>query len=439
MAAAPLFPLVFRLPPEQHDLARSLVILMSWATGLALPCMIPLAVLRGLQRYDLVNVITVVTSLLTAAATVTILVWGGGVIGLVLVNMSGLFVMLYMGHRALCRIAPDLISERGATCHAAEASGMDGQPSQRGDGAPRKWWAGTPLRDRQMLGVAFSYSWPLFVQDVANRLQSRTDEITIGLFLPVSQVGAYNIARRLSETSETLARQFMKTLFPLASQLHAEHDAVRLRTVYVVGTRLTLALILMLGAVLITLAGPILTMWVGAEYAVYAGVVAILALAHLIVTVRWSAVAILQAMARHRILAVSSLTAGLANLGLSLWLVHPLGLTGVALGTVIPIALEYFCVILPFSLYVTGVRFKEVVSEVFVPALLPAVPMLLVLYGLRMSFAPVSLPAILAVSVAGLFTYVVTYLALARDVERRWCDEMMLYLRRVHPLRLKRS
>lgn len=416
IALAPLFPHVFQLPPEEHRLAGQLVALMSVATGLALPCMIPLAVLRGLQRYDLVNFIDIVTSLLTAAATVVVLLLGGGVLGLVAVNIGGLFVMLILGRVALHRIAPELLLAR------------------RGQGD-----AAHPPLDPQMMRMAFGHSWPLFVQTVADRLQSRTDEITIGLFLPVSQVGAYGIARRLSETTQTLTRQFMKTLLPLASQLHAEQDFARLRAVTMMGTRLTLAIVAMLSALLVALAGPILAVWVGTEYAAYAGVVALLALAYLIVTVRGSAVVILQAIARHRMAAASALVAGLANLGLSLLLVRPFGLLGVALGTVIPAALEYGCVILPYSLRVARVRPREAWSEIFGPALLPVAPMLLVLHILRTALAPSTLPAILAVAAAGLVTYLAAYLALARGDERRWLGEMALYLRRVRGMVLNGS
>lgn len=407
-AIAPFFADLFQLPAEQHGLARTLVIMMSLATGLALPGMLPLAVLRGLQRYDLVNVIDIVTSLATAAATVVALLLGGGALGVAGANLGGVFILFILGSIAVRRIAPELdLTRRTAD-----------------DGVH-------PLRDRQSLNLAFSHSWPLFAQDIATRLQTRTDEITIGLFLPVRLVGSYNIARRLGETTQTLTRQFMKTLLPLASQLHAEQDEGRLRVVYLVGMRLTVAITAVLGILLIVLAGPVLTLWVGAEYAAYTGIVTILTLAQMIVTVRWAAVAILQAMARHRILAVSSLSAGVANLALSLLLVRPLGLTGVALGTLIPAAVEACFVILPYSLRVTGVDVREAWREIVVPALLPVLPMLAGLYALHVALVPDSILTILIVAAVGALLYLLGYLALARGIERHWIAELFAYLRRV--------
>jgi O-antigen/teichoic acid export membrane protein len=64
--------------------------------------------------------------------------------------------------------------------------------------------------------------------------------------------------------------------------------------------------------VLAGLAGPILTLWVGTGYAALAGVVVILVVANFMAAVQWPATAVLQGMARHRILALSTMASGLA-------------------------------------------------------------------------------------------------------------------------------
>src|SRR5207249_3732384 len=116
-----------------------------------------------------------------------------------------------------------------------------------------------------------------------------------------------------SEVPHMLTDQFMKVLLPLASQLHAENDSARLRALFLTSTRLTLVLFLPIGGGIAVLARPILAAWVGPAFGEYAHLVAILTLASLIDTSRWPAGAILQGMARHRLLAVASIGAGLAN------------------------------------------------------------------------------------------------------------------------------
>src|SRR5262249_50375839 len=160
-----------------------------------------------------------------------------------------------------------------------------------------------------------------------------TDEIVIGAFFPVSAVTPYAIARKLSEIAQMMTDQFLRVLVPLASELRADNDQIRLRSVYLTGTRLTLAIFLPFGCTLVILARPILTLWVGADYADYAHLVTILVVASLIDTSQWPGGSVLQGMARHRPLAIISVGTGVTNLALSIVLVRNLGLTGVALGT----------------------------------------------------------------------------------------------------------
>jgi len=237
--------------------------------------------------------------------------------------------------------------------------------------------------------------------------------------LPVAFVTPYSIARRLSDMPQLLSAQFMKVILPLASQLDAENDRVRLRTVYITSSRITLAIFLPLAVGVIVFAQPFLMAWVGAPYDQYAYLVVILTLASLMDTSQWPAGAILQGMGRHRLLALITLGSALANLGLSLLLVRPLGLAGVALGTLIPTTIESLFFVLPYVMRVNRISLRIVLTEIYLPALLPAVPMAIVLYGLREIFQPVSLIAIAALGGLGLLVYVIGYAIMgAGRVER---------------------
>jgi O-antigen/teichoic acid export membrane protein len=136
---------------------------------------------------------------------------------------------------------------------------------------------------------------------------------------------------------------------------------------------------------------------------------------------QWPAMAILQAMSRHRILAISSLGNGIANLTLSLLLVRPYGLTGVAIGTLLPTAVEYFAIVLPYSLRATGIRTREAIAEIFLPALLPVIPTMLVLYALRIAVEPASILSIAAVAIVASCIYAITFLSIGGNRnERQW-------------------
>jgi O-antigen/teichoic acid export membrane protein len=406
---APVFPGFFNLPPEERATATWLVLLMGSGIGISIPCTTTTAVLRGLQRYDILNLIAIIGTLLSAVATITILFLGGGVLGMVGVSIAVMLVMQAPSIWFINRIAPEL----------------------------RFGWRGAK---RSLVRTILSFSSSLFVIDMATRLQTKTDETVIGAFLQVSFVTPYSLARRLSEVPQILTDQFMKVLLPLASQLHAENDRARLRLLYITGTRLTLAIFLPIGCTVVILARPILTAWVGPEYGNYPHLVAILAFASLINTSQWPASSVLQSMARHQLLAVTSLGSGLANLALSIVLVGRFGLTGVALGTLIPTAAECLGLVLPYALRVIGVSKTQILKDVFLPALLPAIPTAIVLYVLRHTFEPSSLLSIMVVAGIGLLVYVIGYLSVgASEVERQTCRSFVLSTVRFAEARLKRA
>lgn len=388
---APFFPVVFQVPLAQQHTAVVLMLVMGVSLGVSLPATITIAVVRGLQRYHVANVVTIVGTLLSAGATVVVLRSGGGVVGMVALSIPVTIVMQIPVLWYIRRTAPGV----------------------------RIGWSPA---SRSLVRRIVSYSSALFVIQIAGQVQTKTDEMVIGAFLPMSAVTPYGIARRLSEIPPLLTRQFLKVLFPLASELHAEDDHARLQALFIAGTRLTLTLFLPVACAMLVLARPFLTLWVGAEYAGYTHLVMILTAASLLYTFQWPAGAVLQGIARHRPMAAMAMGSAVVNLLLSVVLVRPFGSVGVAFGTLIPTAIECLCFSMPYAFRVLGLGLRTALVEMVVPAFTPVVPMVLTLYGLRVLFAPASLVALLAVGGAGALVYAIGYFMLgATETERRVC------------------
>ncbi len=124
-------------------------------------------------------------------------------------------------------------------------------------------------------------------------------------------------------------------------------------------------------------------------------------------------------MARYGRLTVMAVCAALANLGLSIVLVRRLGLTGVALETLLPTATARLFFVFPYVLRVMGVGVREAIREMILPAMAPAVPMALTILVLREIVRPSTLPAVGLVAGLGGLVYVTGYLAVgARKAER---------------------
>ena len=385
---APIFPRLFNVPPADQATAMWLVVLSGIQIGLSFPCSTAAAVLRGSQRFDLVNLLTVSGVLLTAGATVLVLLLGGGVLGLVTVNLVATLIMQIPAVWLVRRIAPDLhFGFRGAR--------------------------------RSFIRTVISFSTPVFVTQLAGRFETETDQIIIGAFLPISTVTPYAIARRLSDIPYLLTSQFVKVLLPIASELHAEEDWARLRTLYLISTRLTAAIFVVIGCPAVVLAGWFLTVWVGPEYAASSVLVAILVLAGFVDISQWPAGAVLQGAGRHHPLASMSVGAAVINVALSIVLVQRVGVAGVALGTLIATSLVTLIFVMPYVLRVIGLGVGKALKDAFLPALLPAIPMTIVLLVLQQVIQAPSWPAIILVGGAGVLVYALFYLGLgANDLER---------------------
>jgi O-antigen/teichoic acid export membrane protein len=392
-AIAPAFPYIFNVPPDERWTASQLVLLMGLGIGVSIPCAAPISVLKGLQRFDLANAVSVTAVLLSAAGIAVVLLLGGGVLGLATV---GIFVTLIMPLPSIWlikRIAPEL---------------------QFG-------WRGV---SHQLVRPVLSFASSLFLMNIAGHLQTKSGGMVIGAFLPLSAVTPYAIAGRLSEVAQILTDQFMKVILPLASALHAADDRTRMRSLYITSTRLTLAILLPVACILIVLARSILTVWLGTEYESYAHLLVILTCASCIDASQWPAGAVLQGMARHRPLAFMWFGAALANVALSIVLVTHFGLTGVALGTLLPTVVVCFGLILPYAMRVIGVTKTQLVMEVFLPVLLPTIPTTIVLYVLQHAIEPSSLLSIMVLAGISFLVYLIAYLSWGgAAAERQTCRD----------------
>jgi O-antigen/teichoic acid export membrane protein len=385
--AAPLFPIVFGIPPEEAGTAVRLVQIMGIGLGFSIPSGTTYAVLRGLQRFGSINLITAGGTVLTAIATVIVLLLGGGLVEMVAVNIPLSLAMQIPAVLLIRRAEPGLkLGWRGAS---------------------RDW-----------ARRVFLYSSATMAIQTAGQLRNKTDEIVIGAFMPVANVTPYGLARRLSEAAQMLTQQFLRIILPLASQLEAEKDLGRLRALYLTGTRLTLAIFTPIALAMALLADGVLTLWVGAEYAEYAYLVWVLLAAGLVFVSQGPGSMILQGIARHKWVAAAAIISGAVNLGASIVLVQRLGLLGVALGTLIPNLLEGMFV-LPYSMRVLGVRAGELVRRVFLPALLPGLPMAAAILGVRQLLPADSLLGLAVSAGLGGGLYVLGYLLFGANSAER--------------------
>jgi O-antigen/teichoic acid export membrane protein len=188
---------------------------------------------------------------------------------------------------------------------------------------------------------------------------------------------------------------------------------------------------------LVALADPLIHAWVGSRVSEMQGsvpVLQILSIATMIRVGAGTATTLLKGGGRHRFMATASILTGIANVLASVALVGPLGLRGVAYGTLIPVACSTLFVVYPAACRRVQLPLGSLMAQAIWPALWPA----LVLGAAYYAFLPGNLPTTLSMIalqsvVGGLF-----YLALFTVVAISRADREMYTVVAAHLLQRPR-
>jgi O-antigen/teichoic acid export membrane protein len=381
----PLLPLT-RANAEQ---AWWLALLLGSASSLSLPCSIPAAALRGSSRFEMTNLLNIAGAIVGALFTVIALSAGGGLRALAASNIAVMLLMQVPALLIVRRVCPEL------NFHPRDAQ---------------------PALARRL----FTFSVWVSTVSFADLFHSRAGEVVIGACLPVRSLAPYALAKRLAETAQSLAGQFASVLPPLTAELNAAGDTRRLRAVWLASSRLSIAMFAPIACALSVFAAPLLRTWAGPQFVAGAPVLVLLALAFLFEISGWPAASVLQAEERYRPVAIASVCAGFAILGLSIWLVPRMGITGAALAILIPTALESACFVVPFTLRVLGIRYREYLSAVVAPNAAPAIAAGAVSLAIGKWLRPHSLLALGAAAAVCGIVYAAVYFLSSKTATERW-------------------
>ena len=219
------------------------------------------------------------------------------------------------------------------------------------------------------------------------------DAIVIGATLGTAAVAMWTVPQRLVEAIQRMTNQLNDVLFPTVVDSDTANRQDRLRLILVQATRLSLAAVLPAACFLAVFAGRIITGWVGPGFP---GAVPVAILLAAVVAMRVgtaTAMTILKGAGLHRMLAWTNLATAAANLSLSLLLVRRFGLTGVAVGTLLPVAAASALVIFPVGCRRVGIPLGRALRQAVWPAAWPAAVLTAWLFAVR-PFVPAWLPAV---------------------------------------------
>jgi O-antigen/teichoic acid export membrane protein len=297
---------LFRVPEAYESTARLVLVLLGFNVAVSLVSGVFGGVLVGLQRFDLVNAIEIVSALFRAVAVVVALSAGKGLLALAFIHLALAVATTLVYAWTDFRLYPELEFRLGKY-------------------------------DRQHLKLIFSFSAYAFLLQVSFLLISYTDSVVIGIFLPVSAVTFFVIAGNLITYSRGLISGISTTMTPLTSALETQGHKGELQRVVLKGTRYTTLIILPIALTFLLRGTSFIALWMGPEYAGLSGrVLWILTLALVFAAGNQTAIATMLGISKHKALVPVILSEALCNLALSIALVRRMGIIGVAWGTTLP-------------------------------------------------------------------------------------------------------
>jgi O-antigen/teichoic acid export membrane protein len=198
----------------------------------------------------------------------------------------------------------------------------------------------------------------VFITDLANIFRFQLDSLVIGAFLSLSLVTHYSIAMRLIEYKGQLFGSIMGMFIPIFTKMHAAGDteklALQLRIVMTISSYFAL---LFCGSAILY-GHYFISLWMGENYTDAYPPLIIVAIASSIGLTSMPLVLYLNAIAKHRYYAITTLIESLFNIGLSIFLVQEYGMIGVAFGTAIPAIISKLFFLIPYSYKKAGIPLR---------------------------------------------------------------------------------
>ncbi|MBN2859030.1 MAG: oligosaccharide flippase family protein [Sphaerochaetaceae bacterium] len=383
MAVLVLFSLfygrLFSIPSELVPVAVTILLILGVRSLLIqIPMSLFKGVLFGEQRIYLINIIQILSTVVYASSAYLALEQGLGVVGLASVNCLAFFaenlLYLFFARRKTEKLSLSLKKVK-----------------------------------KQYVREALSFSIYSFITTVAGLVLFQTDTLIVQLALNLELVGIYAVAQKIHEYSFLLSKQLVNVLTPLISELKEkqEHGAIRYLlldlSTYITATGALITF------TIYAFGEELLTYWVGPQFLDAAVPLFILMTAFLVTIPELIASNVLMMTGDHAFTAKISITSIIVNLGVSLILVRFLGLTGIALGTLISVIINNVIFTLHRASRLYDFPYHYYLTKVYLPVIIPGVVLAGIGFLVKYYFPVHSLWDMMVKSIPGIGIYLILF------------------------------
>ncbi len=386
----------FAIEPELIPAARKLVIIVGLGFAISTPLQLTTAVLSGLQRYDVISLVTLVVLAARTTLLVTLLLRGYGLLTLGYTYAMSEIVARAVQFFYVRRLLPAIS-------------------------------VGYRSLSRALLREMLSYGMNTFLYATGALIVYRASETIIGIFLGTAEVAQFAVAAAGVLLLSQLLQAFTAAIKPAVSDLDARDDHARVRQIAFLTQKYSLLLLIPAAGFLFVMGREFLTVWVGAKFdpaviRYLATVLAILTAGHAVMLAQHSNFLVLAGRGEHKVFGVlTAVEAFLCIAGAVLSVkVAGWGLVGIAWSNFVPMALVAGVILPVYFNRKMKIAAWDGIAHVWWPALLGGLPAIAVIVGWKCLAPPDSwLELFGAILAAGIVTCVCGWFLSLQSAERR--------------------
>lgn len=254
-----------------------------------------------------------------------------------------------------------------------------------------------------------SFSIAALVIQIAAMIHLKMDPILIKLYLPLSAVALYGIALKITENYVLLLKQIANVLTPVICHYWVNNQLAEIRQLFKSGIKHMLGLSMLISICLACSAEPLITIWLGADFAGAAPSLKVLCLSVTILAPQLIAATLLMMTGKHKTLVLAAAAGIIVNILASILLIEPLGIVGVALGTLIAGLCVDIIIIGIAARKVLQLSHKEFFNESVFPCLIPSLILLGSQLLLGNIYPSVGLVELVTLNLAGVLLFISSY------------------------------
>jgi O-antigen/teichoic acid export membrane protein len=260
--------------------------------------------------------------------------------------------------------------------------------------------------DWGVLRRVLSFSVYVLLLSAGARLIFETNALVIGAFRGVGDIAYYAVANSLIVYLMDFVLAIASVVSPLATRMQTERRLADLREVFLKWSKVAFSLTIVVGAFLFVLGPRFIGWWIEPSFEAPSGTVLQILIAGSLafLPVRGVALPTLMGLGKPRIPTIAFLATGVANLLLSIALVGPMGLAGVALGTALP-NVGFAVVVLAVACRELGISPLEYVRYVVPKVVLGVLPVLAFLAWCRFAWNVATFTGLVAAGSAMLLLF----------------------------------